>query len=141
MGNGRRLAQGAIDGRRHGRHVRVRGNYDGRAVGLELPRRHHVLVRLRVLVRVMVPLLLHLRRIRRRVRSSIVVLGVVRIGVVVDWRVCLRGYVMVIVLVLALPPSLMERDGRRYVRAWHHCRRATMEPSQSALARDRATNL
>lgn len=70
-------------------------------------------------------------------------LGVVVLGVgVVDGRVCLRGHV--VVLGLALPPSLMALMdmpwGLRYVRAGHHGRLASM-PSQSALARDRATNV
>lgn len=42
---------------------------------------------------------------------------------------CLRRYV---IMVVALLPALMDRNGRRYVRAWHHCRRASKLPLQSA---------
>lgn len=37
-------------------------------------------------------------------------------------------------MVVTLPPALMNRDGRWYVRAWHHCRQASTLPSQSAPA-------
>lgn len=93
---------------------------------LELARGHGVLVvlrlRLDVWVHGSVPGRMHLR-IRRRVRRRIVLrMGVWSIWIVVDGRVCLRGHV--IVLVLPLAPSRMERHSRRYVRAWHHGRQA-----------------
>lgn len=92
---------------------------------LELTRRHHILG-LWMLIRI-VPLR-HLLGIWRRVRSSIVLRVVVDIGIVMHGRVCLGRDV--IILVVTLPPSLMERHGGWNVRAWHHCRQASSEPSQ-----------
>lgn len=96
-------------------------------MGLELPRGHRILV-LRLMIRV-VPLL-HLLGIRRGVRRSIVLRVVVGHIRIVDRRVRLRRD-MVVVLRVTLPPSWMERYGRRYVRAWHHERPASVLPSQS----------
>jgi hypothetical protein len=62
--------------------------------------------------------------------------GIVRM---VYRRVRLRRDV-VLVMVLTLPSSLMHGHGRRDVRAWHHGQPLLRLPSQSALARDQATN-
>ena len=99
-----------------------------------------VRLRLRLVVRV-VPLLLHLLGIGRRVRRAIVLWVMVRdVGVVMDWRMCLRRDV-VVVLVITLAPSLMERHGWRYVRAWHHGRQARCCLHSQALAGDQAANV
>lgn len=116
MYNGRRLTHGAVDRRQVG-HVQVRGNHDGRGMGLELSRGHRILMVLRLDVRVhAVPL--RLRRIWRRVRS-IVRLRVCGVGIVMHGRMGLWRRLVVLVVV-AMPPSRMERDGRRYRVTRHH---------------------
>ena len=88
-------------------------------MGLVLPLGKGVLM-LRMLVWI-VPLLHHLRRIRRRVRSSIVLrMVVLGVGIVMDRRVSLRRD-MVLVVVLTLPAALVHRHGRWDVGAGHHC--------------------
>jgi hypothetical protein len=42
------------------------------------------------------------------------------VGIVVDGRVSLRGRLIVLLVVVAVPPSRMERDGRRDRVARHH---------------------
>jgi hypothetical protein len=129
---------------RHVGHVRMRRDDDRRAMGLVLARRHVLGLQreLRLLLVGIVPLrhvlLLLLLLVGRRVRRYIV-LGVVvlRVGVV-DGRVCLRREV--VVLGLALPPSLVDCP-REHVGTGHHCRLLSTMPSQSALVRDRATNV
>jgi hypothetical protein len=144
MSDRRRLAEGAVDGRRHGHHVRVRGNDDGRAaVRLEAARGHGVLVMLRLWLRLrlvvwVVPrgdLLVVGRRMGRRIVLGMMV-GV-RVGVgVVDGRMRLRGDM--IVLVRVLPSPAVGRHGGR-VRAWHHgCDAWDCCLHTRALARDRA---
>ena len=111
---------------------------------LILARRHVLGLQreLRLLLVGIVPLrhvlLLLLLLVGRRVRRYIV-LGVVvlRVGVV-DGRVCL--WREVVVLGLALPPSLVDCP-REHVGTGHHCRLLSTMPSQSALVRDRATNV
>jgi hypothetical protein len=69
-----------------------------------------------------------------------VLLGVMVLGVrvVMDGRVRLRGDAVVVV---ALPPRWMHGHSWRYVSARHHGQWTWMLPSQSAPARDHATNL
>lgn len=144
MHNGRRLAHGAVHWR-HGGYVRVRRDYHGRGVRLELARRHGVL-RLwrRLVVRVPLRHLLHvLVAVGRRIVLRVVVLGV---GVVMDGRVRLWRHVMGVVLrVVLLPASLVVHGvGRAMaaVRAWHHGRAAAMLPLQSVAGqRDQAANV
>ena len=127
----------------------MRRDDDGRAMGLILARRHVLGLQreLRLLLVGVVPLrhvlllllLLLLLLVGRRVRRHIV-LGVMVLRVrVVDRRVCLRRE-MVVVLGVTLPPSLVDRP-RQDVRTGHHCRLLSTMPSQSALVRDRATNV
>lgn len=121
MDNWRRLAHGPIDGRGH---MQVRGNYDRRCLRLKLARRHGVLRRRRLLVRVP---LLHLHHVLGvvAVRRTIL-LGVevgLGVGIVVDRRV--RLGILVVMVLLRLPAS------GRHVRAWHHGRQATVLPLQS----------
>lgn len=120
--NGRRLPHGTID-RRQVAHVRlrVRGNDDGRTVGMEGARRHGILVVLGLDVWVhAVPVRLRIRRglgmciVRHRVRG---------VGIVVNRRVRLGRE---IVLVVTLPPPRMERQGRRYRVAGHHGRQTVL---------------
>ena len=117
MYNGRRLAHGTVD-RRQVLHVRVRGNHDGRAVGLELPRRHRILMVLRLGVWVHVPLRLR-GRIRRRV-GSIVRQRVCGVGIVVHRRMGLGRRLIVLVVVAMAPSSRMEGHDRRDGVARHH---------------------
>jgi hypothetical protein len=124
----RRLTERTVH-RGHACHVRVRGDDDGRGLGLELARRH-VVLRLRLVVRVP---LLHVRHLLRvAVRRAIVVVG--RVGVVIDGRVCLRRWSIVVLLVrvLHLLPALVVWPTGRNV-AWHHGRQATMLPRCRAL--------
>ena len=59
---------------------------------------------------------------------------VLRIGIMVHGRVCLRRDVVVVLMLL--PPSLVHRAGRRAMRARHHGQLATrMLPSQSVAGR------
>jgi hypothetical protein len=99
--------------------VRVRRHYNRRALGVERPRWHGILVLgMRIWV---VPLrhLLRIGRVWRRVMLRMVLgVGIVRM---VYRRVRLRRDV-VLVMVLTLPSSLMHGHGRRDVRAWHHGR-------------------
>jgi hypothetical protein len=108
--------------------VRVRGDDDGRAVRLKLARRHGILmvvVVLRLLVGIhLVPLR---RRVGRGVRVEVRV-WVCGVGVVVDGRVWLRG--RLVVLVLTMPPSRMERASRWHWVARHHGEGAVLLPSQ-----------
>lgn len=139
MYNGRRLAHCPVDGRVHGRHVRVRGDHDGRSMrlglGLELTGRHCILVGMRLMVGVGIPLLhvlLHLRRIGRRVGRTIVLWMVVGgVGIVVHRRMGLRGHVVLMVL---LAPARVVRPGRRDVRARHHGGRCDVAFTESAPA-------
>lgn len=125
MHNGRRLTHGAVD-RRQVTHVRVRGNHDGRSMRLELSRWHRILMVLRLGVWVhAVPL--RLWRIRRRV-GSIVRVRVCGVGIVMNRRVRLRGRLIVLVVV-TMPPSRMERDGRWNRVARHHWEGAVLLPS------------
>ena len=109
-------------------------------MGLVLARRHVLGLqrKLRLLLVGIVPLRHVLLLVGRRVRRHIV-LGMMVLRVwVVDGRVCLRREV--VVLGLALPPSLVDCAGKD-VRTGHHCRLLSTMPSQSALVRDRATNV
>jgi hypothetical protein len=108
-------------------------------MGLILARRHVLGLRrqLGLLLVGIVPLG-HVLLVRRRVRRDIVLgVMVLRVGVV-DRRVCLGREI--VVLGLTLPPCLVDCPGG-HVRAGHHCRLESTMPSQSALARDRATNV
>lgn len=140
MGNGRRLHQRPVDVR-HVRHVRMRRDDDGRAMGLVLARRHVLGLQRELLLLLLVgivPLRHVLLLVGRRVRRHIV-LGVMVLRVrVVDGRVCLRREM--VVLGLTLPSSLVDLPGQD-VRTGHHCRLLSTMPSQSALVRDRATNV
>lgn len=138
MDDGRSLAEGAIDGGHRG-HVRMRGNHDGRAMGLggmERARGHHILVLwLGRCIRV-IPLR-HGLAIGHG--SSIVMLGmmvVLGVGVVMDGRVWLRGELVLVGSMVAMAPALMDRRGGGY----HGREAADGEPSQLALAGDRATD-
>jgi hypothetical protein len=103
-------------------------------VRLELARRHNIL-RLRLRMMVGVPLrrhLLHGIAVGRPVMLRVVVL---RIGIVVHRRVCLRRHVVVVLVVL--PAALVHRAGRRAMRARHHGQLAArMLPSQSVAGRE-----
>jgi hypothetical protein len=114
------LPERAVHGS-HGRHVRVRGDDDGRAMGLEVARGHRVLMVLRLRLRLVVGVvpLRHLLVVGRRVRRSIVLRVVVRVvdvGVM-DRRVRLRR--QMVVLMVGLPSPGMGRHRGR-VRTWHH---------------------
>lgn len=139
MHDGRRLHQRSVDVR-HVRHVRMRRDDYRRAMGLILTRGHVLGLRreLRLLLVGIVPLrhvlLLIWRRVGRHIVLRVMVLGVR----IVDGRMRLRREVMV--LGLTLPSSVVDCAGGD-VRAGHHCRLLSTMPSQSALARDRATNV
>lgn len=129
MDDGRCLAERTVH-RGHACHVRVRGNNNGRSLGLELAR-GHVVLRLGLVVRVP---LLHVRHLLRvAVRWTIVLMGVVgRVRVVVDGRVCLWRRSVVLVWVLHLLPARVEWPTGRKM-AWHHGRQAAMLPRCRAL--------
>jgi hypothetical protein len=132
--NGRRLTHGAVDGR----HMRMRRDYNGRGVRLELAWRHDIL-RLRLVVRIPLRHLLHVLGIAVGGR---IVLGVVvlRVRVVVHRRMRLWRHVVVVLVIL--PPSLVHGTGRRTMRAWHHGRQAAMLPLQSVAGQtDQAANV
>src|SRR5436309_3015847 len=113
MHNGWRLAHGSIY--RRWRHMQVRGDHDGRRLGLELAWRHGILrrrQRRRLLVGVPLLHLLYVLGIALRRAILLLELVVLRIGVVVYRRMRLRGN-LVVVLLLGLPAP-------RYIRARHH---------------------
>jgi len=99
-------------------------------LGLELTRRHRILMWVWLVVRI-VPLLhvlLHLRWVGRCMRRAIVLRVMVGgIGIVMDRRVGLGRHM--VVLMVGLPPARMMRPGRRDVRARHHS--GAVLPSQS----------
>lgn len=124
--NGRRLTERTVDWG-HAGHVRVRGDDDGRGLGLEGAGRH-VVLRLGLVVGVP---LLHVRHLLRvAVGRAVVRVRVVvgRIRVVVDGRVCLRRRgVGVLVGHVHLLAALVVRPAGREV-AWHHGRQAATLP-------------
>jgi hypothetical protein len=106
---------------------------------LELARRHDIL-RLRLVVRVPLGHLLHVLGVA--VGGSIVLgMVVLRIGIVVHWRVRLWRHV-VVVLLMVLSPSLVHGTRGRAIMARHHERRAAVLPLQPVAGlRDQAADL
>lgn len=129
MDDGRCLAERTVH-RGHACHVWMRGDNDGRRLGLELARRHVVLGRRLV---VWVPLL-HVHLLRVAVGWAIVLMGMkLRIRVVVDGRMCLGRRSVVLVWVLHLLPARVVWRPTRRKMAWHHGRQAAMLPRCRAL--------
>jgi hypothetical protein len=145
MDDGRRLAHGAVDWRRH---VQVGRNHDRRDMGLrlELARRHGILRRGRRWLLIRVPLLLHRLHVLGIAVGRAILLEVMvggGVGVVVHGRVCLGRHVVVVVLLL-LPSARHIRAGHheRYTRCCLHSRRRleTKQPTCEATGRGRQSD-
>jgi hypothetical protein len=107
MHNGRCLAHGTVD-RRHGGHVKMRRDYHGRGMRLELAGRHDIVrlgLGLVLVVRIPLGHLLHVLGIAV---GGPIVLGMVvlRVRIVVHRRVRLGRHVMIVLLVV-LSPALV----------------------------------